>query len=284
MDMDMDTAWKEILQLALDQLLERSNAPVSGAKLRSAVAQIARDKGIEFPPPGVRKFSDLVDAFPSDFIVQRNPGSDILVVPTVRADLLAGASPDASSSSARIRQDIFDAVTLIPQPTAYGLPYYEPNGDKVLFIKEGETRPRTVVALPTTSLEEEIQLRRAFIAAAALSDQANDALTTSLSTSAPLRSFGNAVQEFGLSKRWHSFRVAHLAKRLREWSVENALQWQASWLDASEPRFHPAISSTTRVSPDEKQQLTDFASVLTAEDLSRITIPLDIVLRLLANK
>jgi hypothetical protein len=280
----MDTVWKEILQLALNQLVERSNAPVVGAKLRSAVAQIAHDRCLEFPPPGIRKFSDLVDAFPSDFIVQRNPGSDILVVPTIRAELLAAESPHAVSSSVRIRQDIFDALTLVPQPAAYGLPYYDPSNDKVLYIKEGENCPSNVIALPTTSLENEIHLRREFIAEAKLNGPSGSALTSSLSTSAPLRLFGSTIQEFGLAKRWHTFRVAHLAKRMREWSVQEALAWQVSWIDASEPRFVTPSSSTIRVNPVEKQQLIDLASVLTAEDISRITIPLDIVLRLLSNK
>lgn len=280
----MNNVWQEILQEALNQLIQRSNTPVAGAKLRSTVAQIARDRGLEFLPTGVRKFSELVEAFPADFIVQRHPGSDILVVPTARAELLAAERPRAASSTARVRQDLFDALIRVPQ-AAYGLPYYDPTRDAVLYVKEGEEVPASAVAIPPTSLPAEIQLRRQFIAETELVDAAKEALTNSLvAGSTPLRDFSNSIQEFGLVKRWHSFRVALLAKRLREWSVDKALTWQPSWVDASEPRLVAVSTPVAPVSQDEKRQLSELASALTMEDLCRITIPMDIVLRLLAKK
>lgn len=280
----MNNVWQDILKEALAQLIERTSAPAAGAKLRSAVAQIARERGLEFPPPGIRKFSELVEAYPADFIVQRRPGSDIIVVPAARAELLAVESPRSVSPTARIRQDLFDALILVPI-AAYGLPYYDPTRDAVLYVKDGEEVPAAAVAMPATSLQAEIQLRKQFIDEAGLLDTAKTALTDSLKRmSTPLRDFSNCIQEFGLVKRWHSFRVGLLATRLREWSVEKALTWQQSWVEASEPRLVAASVPAVPVSLDEKRQLSELAALLTEEDLGRITVPMDIVLRLLAKR
>ncbi len=279
----MENVWQELINEALTELVERTGAPAPGAKLRSAIAHLARQRGLDFPPPGVRKFTELVEAFPADFILQRRPGSDVLVVPAARAELLAIEQPGAAPAAARIRQDIFDALTKVPTP-AYGLPYYEPEKDLVLWIREGDQPPQTAVAMPATTLEKELLLRNVFIKEAEPVDAGKDALLASLATTRPLGDFGDTVQEFGLVKKWHVFRVARLATRLREWSVRKSLVWQPSWVDATELRSTGAASPAAPVSLDNKRHLLELSSLLTEEDLARISVPMDIVLRLLAKK
>lgn len=278
----MENVWQELINEALTELVERTGAPAPGAKLRGAIAHLARLRGLDFPPAGVRKFTELVEAFPADFILQRRPGSDVLVVPAARAELLAIEQPGAAPAAARIRQDIFDALTKVPVP-AYGLPYYEPEKDLVLWIREGDQLPQTAVAMPATTLEEELALRAAFIEEAEAVGTGKDALAASLATTRPLRDFSDAVQEFGLVRKWHTFRVARLATRLREWSVRKSLAWQPSWVDATELRS-TAAPPAAPVSLDNKRHLLELSSLLTEEDLSRISVPMDIVLRLLAKK
>lgn len=278
----MENVWQELINEALTELVERTGAPAPGAKLRSAIAHLARQRGLDFPPTGVRKFTELVEAFPADFILQRRPGSDVLVVPAARAELLAIEQPGAAPAVARIRQDIFDALTKVPVP-AYGLPYYEPEKDHVLWIRESDQPPKTAVAMPATTLDEELALRKAFIEEAEPVDPGKNALVASLETTRPLRDFSDAVQEFGLVKKWHTFRVVRLATRLREWSVRTSLAWQPSWVDATELRS-TAASPAAPVSLDNKRHLLELSSLLTEEDLARISVPMDIVLRLLVKK
>jgi Uncharacterised protein family (UPF0158) len=277
----MENVWQELINEALTELVERTGAPAPGAKLRSAIAHLARQRGLDFPPAGVRKFTELVEAFPADFILQRRPGSDVLVVPAARAELLAIEQPGAAPAAARIRQDIFDALTKVSVP-AYGLPYYEPEKDLVLWIKDGDQPPQTAVAMPATTLEEELALRAAFIEEVEPVETCKNALVTSLATTRPLRDFSNTVQEFGLVRKWHAFRITRLATRLREWSVRTSLAWQPSWVDATELRS-TAASAAVPVSLDNKRHLLELSSLLTEEDLARISVPMDIVLRLLAK-
>ncbi|MDH0776467.1 UPF0158 family protein [Delftia tsuruhatensis] len=278
----MDNVWQELINQALTELVERTGAPAPGAKLRAAIAHLARQRGLDFPPTGVRKFTELVEAFPADFILQRRPGSDVVVVPAARAELLAVEQPGAAPAAARIRQDIFEALTKVPVP-AYGMPYYEPVKDLVLWLREGEQPPQTAVPMPATTLEEELALRTSFIDEVEPFEVGKDALSTSLQTTWPLRNFSNAIQEFGLVRKWHVFRVARLAMRLREWSVRTGLTWQPSWVDATEPRPNTAAPAAP-VSLDNKRHLLGLSSLLTEEDLTRISVPMDIVLRLLAKK
>lgn len=278
----MENVWQELINEALTELVERTGAPAPGAKLRGAIAHLARQRGLDFLPAGIRKFTELVEAFPADFILQRRPGSDVLVVPAARAELLAIEQPGAAPAAARIRQDIFDALTKVPVP-AYGRPYYEPGNDLVLWIREGDQPPQTAVAMPATTLEEELTLRTAFIEEAEPVDAGKDALDASLKTTRPLRDFSDAVQEFGLVRKWHVFRVARLAVRLREWSVHTGLAWQPSWVDATELRSTMAAPAAP-VSLNNKRHLLELSSLLTEEDLARISVPMDIVLRLLAKK
>lgn len=279
----MDKVWQELINEALTQLIDWTGAPAPGAKLRGMVARLARERGLEFPPPGIRKFSELVEAFPADFILQRRPGSDVLVVPTARAELLAVERSGGSAPAARIRQDLFDALTRVPLP-AYGLPYYEPEKDAVLYVKDGDQPPQTGVIMPATSIEQELALRAKFRDEAEVVETAKEALSSALTTNTPLRDFSQAVQEFGLVKKWHAYRVALLATRLREWSVHTGLPWQQSWVDAVEPRVPAANPPTAPVSLDNKRHLLELSALLTEEDLARISVPMDIVLRLLAKK
>lgn len=279
----MDIAWQEIIHAGLTELIDKTGAPAPGAKLRGVVARIARERGLDFPPPGVRKFTELVEAFPADFILQRHPGSDVLVVPAARAELLAVDPSAGAPATARIRQDLFDALTRVPL-AAYGLPYYDPDEDAVSYVKDGEQPPKNGVALPATSLEQELALRTAFKEEADVGDPATDALAAALTTSTPLREFSHVVQQFGLVKKWHSFRLALLATRLREWSVKTGLPWQQSWLDTVEPRLTAASPPAAPVSLDNKRHLLELSALLTEEDLARISVPMDIVLRLLSKK
>lgn len=280
----MDEVWQEVLLTALNQLVQRYNSPIAGAKFRNAVSQIARDRGLEFPPAGLRKFSDLIEAFPTLFIVQRRPGSDILVVPADRAELLVADGSHSKSSVARIRQDLFEALTLIQQPDTHGRPHYDPANDRVLYIKDGEPLPPEAVSFPVITIETELGLRKQFIAENDLDKPAAEGLMASLAGSKPLREFSSVIQGFGLIKRWHYFRVSHLATQLREWSVRNSLAWQPSWVNSNEPRLGQTTATTTFVSLNEERQLAELISALKVEDYSRISIPLDIVLRLLANR
>ena len=278
----MQNEWQDIVKLALEREIQQTGAAVSGAKLRRAIAEIASERGIEFPPPDMGKFSAFVESFAADVLVHRRPGNDILVVPSSRAELLTVENPSVAANAARIRQDLFEALTRIPAE-GRGAPHYEPDQDTVIYVAPGGVVPSTAVALPVTSLENELQIRRQFIGESELQENAKEALAGALSNATPLRSFSGVVQAFGLIKQWHFFRMSKLSSKLRAWSVERALPWQSSWVDLSEPRSVAPIRAGLATTAVGRKKLADLATLLSDEDIARINIPMDIVLRLLSH-
>lgn len=279
----MDNIWLEIVKEALKETIDRSGAAAPGAKLRAAVASIAKARELSFPPPGMGKFSSFVEGFPADFIVLRRPGQDILVVPASRPELLAVENRNATSLSARIREDMFEALTRIPSPST-GKAFYIPETDSVVWVKPSEQVPATAIELPETSLTNEVEIRRRFATDTALPQQAKVALTAQIATEGFLRSFSNAVHSYGLVKQWHQFRLGTLSQRLREWSVNKAIVWQQSWVELSEFKVAPVAVTPQSVGIDNKKLMRELSTLLIDEDLSRISIPLDVVLRLLSSR
>jgi hypothetical protein len=276
------SAWVAIIKKALTDVIESTQRPVTGAKLRQEVARVAADWSVEFPPPEMTKFSSFVESFDKDFIVHRVPGSDVLVAPADRADLFAAAVATSPTNYSRMRQDLFKALTTI-RSAEHGRAVYLPADDGVKWLQadDGEA-PQDSVFLPSTSLGEEVGLRRDF--AESLEDQSAGkiALVEALKKDSPLRSFTLALQEFGLVRQWHLYRLRFLATKLREWSVANAVQWQPSWVTTNEPRNLPRPTLTASMA--SQSDFSGLVGQLSDDELKRIMVPLDIVLRLIAQR
>lgn len=284
----MDNIWLDLLKSALEDLGNRLNAPVPGARLRSAVKKLAEDRGQQFPPEGISKWSAFLDSFPNDVTVIRVPGSDLLVVPANRPDLQADAIAVAGSASpsihrkalGRIRSDIFDALTWIPKPEERVV--YLPDSDAVLWVGAGEIPPPNSVQFPGTTLEAEVDLRRQFAESGGnVVEQARDALKQACDSEGPLRQFTQVIRSYGLIQDWHVFRMSVLSERLREWAQSHGLQFRDEWLGLETPAPITLAEGAAAVG---RRGLVELAGVLSDEDISRISVPLDVVLRLLAAR
>lgn len=275
--------WVEIIRKALSNIIETTQQAVPGAKLRGEIAAVAADWGIAFPPPGITKFSAFIESFDKDFIVVRRPGSDFLVAPADRADLFSATATSSPTGFSRLRQDLFQALTTI-QSSDGGTPVYVLDEDAVRWIRSESDMlpPKNGIQLPETTLDDEIQLRRSFIESVDVPTGTRGALEKALESTGPLRSFTTALQEHGLSRQWHSFRLRMLSAKLRDWSVANAVPWRSGWLSTNEPVIQATgIIPSYRIS---RTHLAELIGTLSDDDLKRVTIPLDIVLRLTSSR
>lgn len=281
----MDNLWHNLLIDALKALTDRTGEPVSGAKLRAAVKKLADDRSLPFPPDGVTKWSTFLASFPSDITVVPNPGSDVLVVPANRPDLHAAATAKAPTvQPVRMRSDMFEALTRIPDAGDCAL--YIPESDAVLWQKIGETKPPNAVQFATATLEAEIDLRRRF-AEDWVSDkgEAKNALLNALASSGSLRNFSHMIRQYGLMQDWHVFRIGAMSGKLRDWAQSNGLTFQDDWLGLGAPKVSTNVDSGASIAAmGGKRGLVELAGLLSDEDISRISVPLDIVLRLLAGR
>lgn len=286
----MDNIWLLILKEALDGLVTRMDGPVAGAKLRAEVKRLAEDRGEQFPPEGMGKWSAFLSAFPDEITVIPNPGSDVLVVPVSRLDLRAKAEAAATvhatpaSNRTRLRSDIFEALTRIPAEGQR--PLYLPETDAVIWQDLNEAAPPNAVPFPLATFEGEKDLRETFVERPeGMTQMAKDALRTALGSDGPLRQFSYAIRSYGLIQDWHLFRMAALSERLRSWATAHALTFKDEWYGSDDSRtiVTPA-AALAAVAAGNKRGLVELAGLLTDDDISRISVPLDVVLRLLTPR
>ena len=281
----MENIWLEILKDALATLVARTKAPVSGAKLRAAVKKLAEDRGEQFPPEGMTKWSKFVSSFPNDITVVPNPGSDLLVVPANRAELQAvavAAAKATTSAPIRMRSDIFEALTRIPDQDERVV--YVPESDAVLWQQSNEILPANAVLFPPASWAAEVEMRRQFAASSGNTETAKDALNQALDSDGPLRQFTSTIRSFGLIHDWHLFRLNALTMRLREWAQTHGLPFKEEWLGLDNPTPTSSGVALVAVGGGNKRGLVELAGLLSDDDISRISVPLDVVLRLLAAR
>lgn len=280
----MNNIWLDILKVALDNLATRTGAPVAGAKLRAAVKQLAEDRGEQFPPEGMTKWSAFLESFPNDITVIRNRGSDLLVVPANRLDLQAVAAARASSTDVlpplgRIRSDIFEALTRLPKSSEHAL--YIPESDAVLWQNLDEVRLPNSVPFPISTLEEEISLRRRFAESDRnVTEAAKGALLQACDSEGSLRQFTQVIRSYGLIQNWHVFRMSALSEKLREWAQSHGLPFRDEWLGLEKTKVAPTLEAASAAV--NKRGLVELVGLLSDDDISRISVPLDVVLRLLA--
>ena len=281
--MEKNVGWEAILDLALNEVTSLEGTSVGGSKFRAYVTKIAEQQGVSFPPDGMQSFSTFLESFPHKLIVQRTPGRDIQIVPIDRPELLtASTSPN---TRARVREDFFSALTTIPNPATPSDFFYMPQTDRIERIAEGEQVDPSAVPLPATSFEREVSIRADFARAIEPGLEAST-LLESLAGRKPLANFTNTVRAHGMSKQWHQFRLEHLVRDLKDWSDQRAVPWQPSWISGAPERTVavalPSISDSS--SAPMNDLFAAFVGKLSAEDMARINVPLDLVLKLLNDK
>lgn len=276
----METNWQEILIEALRQGVDQTGSAVAGAKLRVLVSRVAKGRGVDFPPPGMRTFSSFLESFSNDIIIQRRPGQDILVAPATQPEVLTTQIAQSDASASRLRDDLFEALTRIPSEVK-GFAYYVPVNDSVEWISHGQTIDKSLIELPKASAEAELGVRTRFTET--IEDPHKRELLDALSSTVPLRNFTVALHHNELVMQWHQFRLSDLIARLKAWASEKGIVWQSSWVESSDSKPMAFRRNTGMNNFGQNKDLLDLVSMLTEKDIARINIPLDVVLRLLSR-
>jgi hypothetical protein len=281
----MEEIWKTVVAEALDRGIRESRGrAVAGAKLRQLVDHVASQNGVSYPPPGFEStnFGEFLKHFDSTAIVLRRRAQDILVAPVERPELLLGLG--TTGNQPQIRTDLFDAFTRIPREPQLRSPWYDPAFDRVKWLQreEGEADP-ALIPIPPASRDQEIADRRNFTESLQTEPGTIDNLRRTLNEpgSSVLWAFSQILRAARLSRKWHEYRFQLVTSRIRHWSEAQGLPWQESWIvapndsAASDAQLEAAVELAS-----ERASLKELLSVLEEEDLKRVNIPLDIVLKL----
>ncbi len=279
----MNNNWQEIIKKALELGVETSKGAVPGAKLRQIIARIAPEYKEHYPPEGheSEKFRDFLARFGSLLTVLPRDGQDILVAPFDKPELLN----TSDTGQTKIREDIFEAFTRIPRESPPIEPWYERNTDRIRWATADEDLPPTEFAkIPPATLEQELADRRAFASSEEIDSQIRDSLLATLQDHAGLWGFSRILREHGLAHKWHFSRFRALVTLIRTWCTNEHIEWREDWLRPAtgQPGRNKPINLSELVSgPLNPSLLEGFMRNLSDEDLKRISVPLDIVLKLL---
>jgi hypothetical protein len=270
--------WHQIITTALNEGTQISGGAVPGAKLRQLINRIAAKHGEQYPPRGDedKKFTEFLNQFSSLLIVLKRTGQDILVAPADKPQLL-----DLSqNASTELREDIFEAFTRIP---SHQSPWYERGTDRISWAAAEETLDSDqFVKIPPASLEQEIGDRKAFASSPEIDPEVKDNLLATLQEHSALWAFSKAIKKYGLSRRWHLFRLQGIVKRIRQWCESQHVEWRAEWL-STRADGTAKVQTMKRAASigGESHLLGKLIESLNEEELKRVSLPLDIILKLL---
>lgn len=280
-----EDVWQTIVAESLEKALQVTRGrPVPGSRLRQIVATIARKHGEQYPAPDndAQKFGDFLKQFSSLLIVLRRTGSDFLVAPADRPDLLAGEQEDRY---AFVRDDVFEAFTRVPRESPPKEAWYDKDDDKFNWIQaDGLIDTGRLIKVPGRTQDEEIEERRAF-AMLPQYEKIQDDLLATLSEHAAFWAFSRAIKERGLGRNWHLFRMQAVVKRIRLWCEQQQIPWRDEWLTRDTTSSAPEVFANQQ-RPDslERATLIKLLAGLSDADLQRIVIPLDLLLKLLGQR
>jgi hypothetical protein len=133
--------------------------------------------------------------------------------------------------------------------------------------------------MPATTLEQEIAERQQFAGSENLPEGLKQAAVAALASSAPLGAFTQAVRSYGQASNWHTFRMGLLINRLRAWATQHEIPWQDSWIERGSTAPRPVQTSSIGEGASLREFFAALAESMYDTDLSRMNVPLDLVLR-----
>lgn len=269
--------WRQVVTEAVKDGVAKSNGrAVPGAKLRVLLAHWAKRFGTEYPPPDEppEKFADFLKRFEEQVTVLRRQGQDFLVAPANATHLLVDAGDVTSESPFHIRADLFNGFVTVPNDKR--TPWYNVASDAVTWLAPDVDASDSLIRIPVATFDKELEDRRAF--AGQVEGPPAERLNKALDEKAPLRAFSDEVKASGLWRKWQVYRAQIVAKRIRDWCTANGVPWRDDWLsNAPSAIGYPESAGAAT----DRGELAKLVERMTSEDMKRISVPLDIVLRLL---
>jgi len=277
----MDETWKQIVAEALAAGLKTSAGPVPGAKLRQLIFKGAKRRDLTYPPSGHEQesFGDFLKHFESIALVHRREGRDLVVAPADMPQLLADAP---ESGPTRLREDIFEAFTRIPRGLPPSEPWYVLSDDTVVWLLPTElSGSGELIKIPAATLELELGERKSFIQSVDLAEDVKNRMAGSLDTHSGLGSFSKLIKAHGLSQIWHRHRFRAVVRRIRAWCTAAGVPWRDEWVSSSDASKALTPTGDNLPGTNQRQLFERLVESLTDEDLRRISVPLDIVIKLI---
>jgi hypothetical protein len=271
--------WLKIVTEAVNRGIELSSGGVPGTKLRKLISEVAPKYGKKYPPEEYpnEKFGDFLERFRSAIIILRREGQDFLVAPADKPELLASVH---AGKPAGLRDDIFEAFTRIPREIPPVQPWYSRELDNIQWISETDSlNSAGLVKIPPQTQQQEIDDRIAFAELAEMQAHRSILLST-LGEHTALWAYSKIIKERGLGRNWHLYRFQSIIRRIKAWCGAEGVKWHDDWIRQTAGQPIPARDPYESTASQTRRQLfIKLTEIISDEDLQRISVPLDIVLK-----
>lgn len=301
-----EESWGMVVKTATERFVAVAGTAVPGSRLRQEVAVVAAEHRMVFPPLAFAnyRFGDFVRHFAGKGVIaiKERDGQDLLVVPVSMEHLFEKPISAVVRTQTGIRPDFFDAFTKASQNK---VAWYDKEGDRIDWFLAGISMGPAWTRIPSVSLADALEDRAVFC------DEVRDRDPERVSTlEATLVSkdldavskFADAIRVTGLQQDWFRFRFKLVTGRMEVWAGAEGIPWNPSW-HTTGSRVGAAQSSSVpyeapppskeggTITPTNqggapppreewRESLGYFISRLDQSDLARISVPLDIVAKI----
>ena len=137
------------------------------------------------------------------------------------------------------------------------------------------------VRIPAATLDQELSDRRAFSLSPGIEKDVQDKLLGTLTAHSALGSFSAVLRAYGLARKWHFYRFSEVVRRIKKWCESEKVLWRDEWLTpVNQHSKADAVAAPSASTEARRTSFGQFVETLTDDDLRRISVPLDIVLKL----
>lgn len=260
------TDWKPLISQAIEKAIEKRNEPIPGAAFKHILLRIAENEEL---PDG--KFSNFLAGFPDQITIIQREGQDILITPAGRPELIK-----TTMKSERIRQDLFKAFTDIRVDITA---WYCKTDDTITYLDRDVNPGDDYLLIPSVTFESEKHLRQKF-SETQHDDTIRRQLQESLNNDFPLKQFSSTLRQVNKFKEWYEYRLADTKEAIVRWAQTGGVDYGKDWFITEKAT---PVKQINRIIYNNNFVGAAINS-LDISDLSRIMVPLDIVVKLMKNK
>jgi hypothetical protein len=277
--LDLEQSRSLLLKVVQDLYSER-HSPVPGALVKAEVIREGMQQGASFSERelGFKGFADFVRSVPG-IGIQFRIGSDMLLAPSSATEFLSAYAHPLP----RLRRDFWRAFIEFPVPNTVRL--YDEVEDKILH--EDATTQRKGVLIEPASRETQIQWRREF--AEGQPDDIKGALLSALdgTGTAPFNEFARRLRENPTVMRaWNLYLQKLITDQVVAWAAAHNIpddRWRGSAANIR-PDGSLSQAASKPQSIGQRAELYNFFDSLPLEDLLKLRVPLELVLKATRDK
>ena len=85
-----------------------------------------------------------------------------------------------------------------------------------------------------------------------------------------------------MGRKWHLYRFQLIVRKLKQWCASEHVEWRDEWIGQAPPHvISSKFDQIADATSDQRKLFERVIEMLSEDDLRRISVPIDIVLKLI---